>query len=347
MRQAPGEKPRAFPAPEPDPRLAAGADDSVRMAELEICRDHNLLYNLHRVDSLGRRSKLTDCERHRFAAALDDGRVAAVRVEAGDAEVVVLEHGKPVQTLYRTGPGETISGLAAKGRRGVITSLRDGRWALVEVGDSKPVVLINDEAVKHSPRFGDASDEIFFVADYGKSYDVWSWKRGSPTLSRWTRTAFGVREISAPVRGEMLLTTIEPDGGALWMHRLPLEPLERRELRIEARGAAAPGDAVVAEDRRYSPWPSLRPTAWAPLVQIADGSVALGAIVYGQDALQLHQYLLAPMVELTQGELLGRAEYLYDGRHGMVANRTLTVRATHPGSSTTQITAYTLQPNEP
>src|SRR5258708_24732064 len=126
MRQAPGEKPRAFPAPEPDPRLAAGADDSVLMAELEICRDHNLLYNLHRVDSLGRRSKLTDCERHRFAAALDDGPLPAGRVEAGDAEVVVLEHGKPVQTLYRPAPRATITGLAAKGQLDVITSLPDG-----------------------------------------------------------------------------------------------------------------------------------------------------------------------------------------------------------------------------
>src|SRR5258706_14343199 len=143
----------------------------------------------------------------------------------------------------------------------------------------------------------------------------------------------------------MLLTTIEPDGGALRLHRPPPEPLERRELRIEVRGAGAPSDAVVAEDRRYSPWPSLRPTAWAPLVQIADGSVALGAIVYGQDALQLHQYLLAPMVELTQGEPLGRAEYLYDGRHGVVANRTLTVRASEPGSSRSEIKAYSIKQN--
>src|SRR5258706_7822375 len=95
MRQAPGENPRALRATEPDTRLAAGADDSVLMAELEICRDHNLLYNLQRVDSLGRRSKLTNCERHRFAAALEDGRVAAVRAEAAEAEAVVLEERKP------------------------------------------------------------------------------------------------------------------------------------------------------------------------------------------------------------------------------------------------------------
>src|SRR5438132_725283 len=251
MRQAPGEKPRALRATEPDTRLAPAADEGVLMAQLEICRNHNLLYDLHHVDSLGRRSKVTDCERHRFAAPLESGRIAAVRVDAGEAEVVVLEPGKPTQTLYR----------------------------------------------------------------------------------------------SAPVRGELLLTTIEADGGALRLQRLPPEPLERREIRVEERGIGAPSDAVVAHDRPYSPWPSIRPTAWAPLVQIADGAVALGAIVYGQDALELHQYLLAPMVELTQGELLGRAEYVYDGRHGVVANRTLTVRASESGSTKSHIKAYSIKQN--
>ena len=32
----------------------------------------------------------------------------------------------------------------------------------------------------------------------------------------------------------------------------------------------------------------------------------------------LHEYVLAPMVELTQGELLRHAEYAYDGRHGVM-----------------------------
>jgi hypothetical protein len=207
-------------------------------------------------------------------------------------------------------------------------------------------VLAIDEAIKHSPRFGDTADEVFFIADYGKVYDVWSWRRGSPALSRWTRSAFGVREISAPVRGELLLTTIESDGDALRLHRLPQAPLERRNVQLQASAApTARATPREADDRPYSPWQSLRPTAWVPLVQIADGAVALGAIVVGLDALELHQYLLAPMVELTQGELLGRAEYVYDGRHGGVANRTLTVRASEPDGSSTKIKAYSIKQN--
>ncbi|HEY3074471.1 MAG TPA: hypothetical protein VGJ74_04800 [Burkholderiales bacterium] len=346
MRQASGEAPRAVRDTERDTRLTAGAAEDVLASQLEICRNHNLLYDLHYVDPRGRRSRITECARHRFAAPLDGGRIAALSVTAGEAEVVVLDQGKVVRSLYRAAPGESISGLAAKGSRVVVTSLRDGQWALVDVSEAPPVILVADEAIKHSPRFGDTTDEVFFIADYGKVYDVWSSQRGSPALSRWTRSAYGVREISAPVRGELLLTTIEADGDALRLHRLPPAPLERRSVQLQRSTAPAPRPPPVeAQDRPYSPWPSLRPTAWAPLVQIADGAVALGAIVFGLDALELHQYLLAPMVELTQGELLGRAEYAYDGRHGVVANRTLTVRASEPDGSSTKIKAYSIKQN--
>ena len=345
MRQVPDEPPRSVRETEPDTHLAPFGDDGVLMAEQDVCRNHNLLYNLRYVDSRGRRRTLSECQRHRFAADMGAGRIAAVRVDAGAAEVVVLENGAPVRTLYRASAGETVSGIAASAERVVITALRGGVWALLDVTDGKASVLVADEAIKHSPRFGRMPDQVFFVADYGKRFDVWSWQRTSSSLARWTRAAFGVREISAPVAGELLLTTLEADGVTLRRYRLPPEPLERRALQAaQDLPPPAPEPMLAGEDRPYSAWPSIRPTAWAPLVQIADGAVALGAIVYGTDALQLHQYLLAPMVEVTQGEVLGRAEYVYDGRHGIVLNRDLTVRDSE-GGSRPKIKAYSVKQN--
>jgi len=346
MRQTPGARPRAVRQTEADTRLAASGDEGVLMAEQDICRDHNLFYNLDHVDSRGKRRKLGDCERYRFAANLGDGRVAAVRVNAGEAHVVVLEAGKEVQVLYRSAPGESVSGLAARAGRVVITTLRGGLWALVDVTEGKRNVLLADAAVKHSPRFAGSPDQLFFVADYGGRYDVWSWSPPSGSLERWTRSAYGIREISDPVSGELLFTTIEADGVALRELRLSAAPLERRPAQVQtALTEGAPTALDSGDERPYSPWPSLRPTAWAPLLQLADGAVALGAVTYGSDALELHQYFLAPMVELTQGELLGRAEYLYDGRHGVVLNRDMIVRATEPHGSRSKIKAYSIKEN--
>jgi len=339
MRQARAEPPRVIRETEAGTRLTADSDESVLASEQEICSNYNVLYDLHRIDAGGRRRTVTRCERDRFAAAMASGRVATVRVVAGAASVVVLENGAE-RVLYRARPDESFSGLAALGDRVVVTALWHDTWALLDVSDGTPVALVADGAVKHSPRFGASADEIFFVADYGNRYDVWSWRRANTALARWTRSAYGVREISAPVDREMLLTTIEADGAALRSYRLPSTPLEEGARAPSTPATATTSEPLAFPDRPYSAWQTLRPTAWVPLIQIADGAIALGAAIYGTDALEVHQYFLAPLVEITQGELLGQAEYLYDGRHGLLANRTLTVRATEPDGSRTKIKAY-------
>ena len=344
VRQAPGGAAQRLRETEPDTRLVAGEQDGVLMAELEICGNYNLFYDLYRVDAKGVRQPVSRCGRDRLAAPLADGRIAVVRALGGAPEVALLDPGsRQAQSLYRAAPGESLSGLAAHGDTVVVTALHDGRWSLLELRDGKVSVLLSDSAVKHSPRFGETG-ELFFIANYGGRYDVWSLDRKSRTLSRWTRSANGVREASAPAHGEMLFVTIEADGDALRSYRLPAEPLERREaIDVPPATPSAPLKPVEASERPYAPWRSLRPTSWLPLVDFSDGAVALGFLTYGQDALGLHQYVLAPMVELTQRELLGQAEYVYDGRHGLSASRTLTVRASEGGNSSREIRAYSIR----
>ena len=330
VRQARGGKPEALRETENDTRVAALGNDGVLLSQLEVCENYQLYYDLYRVEASGRGERLTECGRNRLAAPLPDGRVVVVRLSGVTAEVALLdERGKAVRTLYRAADGESVVGLAAKGKSVVISSLRDGAWSLVDVAGSEPVVLVSDAAIKHSLRFGASADEIFFIADYGKAYNVWSLKLGSRSMQRWTQALNGVKEMSDPVDGEVLLVTIEADGDALRLYRLPDAPLEQRyapslagmpEARAEARVAAA--------DEPYSPWSSLRPHAWVPIIDAADGAFAVGASVFGQDALGLHQYVFAPLYEFTQHQLLGSLDYVYDRRHGLLVNRTMTVKAT-------------------
>ncbi|HYT86479.1 MAG TPA: hypothetical protein VEK81_08615, partial [Burkholderiales bacterium] len=186
-----------------------------------------------------------------------------------------------------------------------------------------------DRAVKHSPRFGESADEIYFVADYGNVDNLWSWRRAERRLARWTEALNGVHEISAPVAGEVLLTTIEADGDALRLLRLPDAPLETREAAPTAESApsSAPAPGQPLPDRDYEPWSALLPRSWFPAIYAADGAVALGVQTFGQDALGLHQYALAPQYEFTQSQALGSASYVYDDRHGLLLNRFMTVKS--------------------
>jgi hypothetical protein len=321
VRQTPDGKAQALRGVEPDARLSLSPNGGALLAQPEICRNYSYFYELNRVAADGDLQRLDRCGRHRLAAPLDDGRVVAVKIEGGQSQVVTLDG----EVLYRAVPGESLTGIAAKAETVVVTSLRDDRWSLIRIVAGRVQVLLSDPAAKHSPRIGDG-DEVFFVADYGKVFNVWSLREGR--LARWTEAAHGVREISAPQRGEILLTTIEADGDALRLLRLPPAPVEQRSP--PSPGAATPADkpAVTAADRPYSPLSSLLPRSWLPLVQVADGMAAFGAATFGQDALALHQYAVAAMYEITQHELLGNAAYLYDGRHGLLLDRTMTVKET-------------------
>ena len=340
MRRSRDGKAEAVREVEQDTRIAAMGGEAVLLSQFEICDNYNLYYDLYRVDAGGSRKRLTDCGRNRFSAPLDDGRIVVIRVLKGGAEVVLLDpSGKPLRTLYRAVAGESLTGLAAKGDAVVVTSLRGEQWSLVEVGGAEPVVLVSDSAIKHSPRFGNSADEVFFIADYGKVYNVWSVRRGSRSLSRWTRSLNGIRETSAPVDGELLLVSIEADGDALRSYRLPDTPLEQRYAASLAGLPESKAEApLAAEDKAYSPWSTLRPHNWFPALDLSEGKIAIGFQTFGADALLKHQYVFAPLYEFTQNEVLGFAEYLYDTRHSLILNREMVVKSQEGDNG--DITAY-------
>jgi hypothetical protein len=337
MRQRPGGPVEALREVEIDARLSLGTDGRPLLAQPEICGNYNYYYDLYRMGSLWGWNRLTHCSRFRFTAPLEDGRIVALRVANGAGEVVLLNaDGDEMRTLYRAAPGEMFTGLAARGQSVIVTVWRNGKWALLEIGGEGPRVLLADDAVKHSPRFGASDDEIYFVAGYDKVYNVWSWRRDTRSLARWTQAPFGVSEISAPVGGEILLTTIEADGVILRRHRLPDAPFERRAPAPVAANPEAPEAAPPAPpalnlgpDRTYWPFSSMLPRSWFPAAQIGDGEVALGFTTFGQDALGLHQYSLSPLFEFTQHEVLGNAWYTYDNRHGVFLNRIMNVEQSH------------------
>jgi hypothetical protein len=343
MRLGQDGKPESVRQVEQDTRIAA-MGDAVLLSQLEICDNYNLYYDLYRIDAGGRSRRLTDCGRNRFSAPLDDGRIVVIKVLKGGAEVVVLDaSGKPLRTLYRATAGESLTGLAARGDSVVVTSLRGEQWSLVEVGGAEPVVLVSDSAIKHSPRFGSSADEVFFVADYGKVYNVWSLKRGSRSLSRWTRSLNGIRETSAPVNGELLMVSIEADGDALRLYPLPAAPLEQRHAASLAGLPESKAEPPLeASDKAYSALSTLRPRSWFPSLDLSEGKIAVGFQTFGADALLKHQYVFAPLYEFTQKEVLGFAEYLYDGRHSVILNREMVVKS-QEGEDEGDIRTYSIK----
>src|SRR5882724_3691061 len=65
MRQRPGGASEAVRAVESGTRLDPAADTSPVMAQYEVCRNHNVLYDLYRVETNGSSERITQCGRYR------------------------------------------------------------------------------------------------------------------------------------------------------------------------------------------------------------------------------------------------------------------------------------------
>src|SRR2546426_10167263 len=106
MRQTLGGDVQAVRNVESGTRLAALPDGDLLLSKPEICKNYNYYYDLYRLGPGGRLDRLTECGRFRFAAPLEDGRIAAIRVVNGEAEGVLLgSRGGLERPLFRAAPG--------------------------------------------------------------------------------------------------------------------------------------------------------------------------------------------------------------------------------------------------
>src|SRR5262249_28802081 len=178
---------------ETNTRIELLPSGEVLLSKIEVCGDYNIYYDLYRVRSSGSQDRLTECGRYRFTAPLADGRIIAIRVTGGLAEVVALNRdGAEERVLYRGAESESLTGVAASAGKVAVTSLRDDRWSLVEITDAGVSVLVSDGSIKLLPRYSVSGDEIYFVANYGKVENVWSWRRSDRRLARWSDALSGV-----------------------------------------------------------------------------------------------------------------------------------------------------------
>src|SRR5207247_824512 len=119
MRRTLGGEVEAVRNVESGTRLAALSDGDLLLSKPEICNNYNTYYDLYRLGPGGRLRRLTECGRFRFAAPLEDGRIAAIRVVSGEAEVVLLNsRGELERSLDRAATGAATAASRAGPKRG-------------------------------------------------------------------------------------------------------------------------------------------------------------------------------------------------------------------------------------
>ncbi|HET6719275.1 MAG TPA: hypothetical protein VFH22_06490, partial [Rhodocyclaceae bacterium] len=300
--------------------------------------------------------QITSGARIRLAAidSADGGFVAVQAVDAGLRLVRLDRAGQVTAALAGFAPGETVSGidLSPDGRELVWTQNRERRWQLMALASdaATPRVLLDDAAIKHSPRFSVDGTQLMLVADYGQVANVWALTGERNALQRLTHTRSAITGLARPRGRELLTVELAAAGETLRTVPLTGESFETRRIEVPAAAPAGREAAMTAvetgaaiADRPYNPLPGLLPRAWFPSLMAADGALGFGLQIYGQDAVGWHLYGLSALYETTQQELLGAVDYAYDDRHLFSWRRDMTVRATQEVDDADEISVYSIQ----
>jgi len=268
--------------------------------------------------------QLTDRQRFHKVRWMPDGKqLIASRKVAGVSELWLLDAdqaGDP-QRIWR-GDSDTILGafdISPTGKELVAAVKRSRQgWNLEKLNLTSKVwtSLTDTRASESSPTYL-PDGRIAYSADYDGIFNIYVLDEASSQIDQWTREAGGaLQPVWQPGAG-LVYQAYESQGYQLRYLAKPQALSTQRIESLQGRYDYPPvieQAATKTEPEPYSPWSTLRPHNWLPVVLADDVRTQLGALTFGSDALGRHNYQLTATWDVDNELANVNAMYSYDNR---------------------------------
>ncbi len=281
--------------------LALGSPREAVVAIGEVHREYRLYDDLYRVDlETGRRRRITRGERATDPDVGRDGTLVYVRRTGGGTMALVrrLPGAAGPEVLYahggaqvfrpRIGPDGAVAFELHEGGRRDVAVWKDG--SLERITD--------DDALDTGPAWTPDGRYLLFASDRGGVINLHAWERATGAVRQVTNVETGALAPDVSPDGKTIaflsyssagydVATIPLDEST-WLAPYPPPPVPVFDAAPTAAEAALP-DPVPS--RPYSPWATVRPSFWFPLVSSDDAGTVFGALTGGADVLLRHAWL--------------------------------------------------------
>lgn len=285
-------------------------------------RSYNDLFIFHG----GQWQQLTERQRFRKVRWMPGGRqLVASRKVAGISELWLLDtQQQPVQDPVRIwrGDSDTVLGafdISPTGKELVAAVKRPEQGWNLEILNLETKAwraLTDTKAAESSPSYL-PDGRIVFSADYDGVFDIYTLDENNGQLEQWTRELGGaLQPVWQPGFG-LVYQAYDSQGYQLRYLPEPLALSTQNVESLQGRYDYPPVIEQVVEKSKpesYSPWSTLRPRNWLPVVYIDDARTQLGALTYGSDALGRHSYQLTATWDVDNELADVNLSYLYDNR---------------------------------
>ena len=319
------------------------------LSKFAFCDNTNLYADLYRwTPGMASPTRLTRCGRYVFAAWRPDGKaIAAIRSELGLSHLVLLDsEGKFISMLAELPLGDTLGHIDwSPDGASIVASIKRSKsgWNLekLDVSTRQWQSLTSGRDLVQRPRFSADGKEVYFLSDHDK---VWNLRRLNllshqvDTISS-TESAItdavqmsdkSYRLVEYTPYGQSIVALQASDAPDMQSYKALPDAMANVDAIINAADYQAyPYTAV----RDYSPWQTLKPYSWFPLLGSGGDELSYaGTKISGKDALDFHSWSATPLYYYNLKQLGGFANYSFYNKVTLSAQRDFSVLGI-PGSA--------------
>jgi hypothetical protein len=287
--------------------LALRSQREAVVAISEVHREFRVYDDLWLVDlERGSRRRLTRGARATDPDVSADGRtlVYARRTGAGTMALVrrPLEGGAE-EVLYAHRGAQTFMPRLARDGRVAFELHEGGRRDIAVWSEGRVERVTDDDALDMSPAWTPDGRFLLFASDRGGVFNLHAWEAATGVVRQVTNVELGAFQPDVSPDGKTLafvgysragydVVTIPFDEGT-WMQAIEAEPSRSAAVhpeRSEDAEAASRSRSPPADypSRPYTPWRTVAPTFWLPLVAEDGAGHVYGALTGGADVLLQH-----------------------------------------------------------
>ncbi|WP_064607345.1 hypothetical protein [Photobacterium sp. J15] len=284
--------------------------------------------------------QLTERQRFRKVRWMPDGKqLIASRKEGGVSELWLLNaENKDTAVRIWRGDADTVLGsfdISPNGAELVASVKRPQQgWDLetLDLATKTWTKVTETKAAENSPVYL-PDGRVVFSADYDGIFNIYALDIASGELEQWTRELGGALQPEWQQGAGLFYQAYESEGYQL---RHLAEPKAVSTQQVSAYQGrydfppAAPNSVEKSEPEAYSPWSTLRPHNWLPVLQADDTRTLVGATTFGADALGRHNYQVLAAWDVDNEVADLNILYQYDNRWLM------TLESTHDFDKFTQ-----------
>jgi hypothetical protein len=278
--------------------------------------------------------RLTRGQRLSHPDVCPDGGIVAVQATGGTTRLVrVSSNGREISELAGGTPDRQWAEPRCSPTSARVAAVRiAGGVSQIVVFDTLGIFGVVREvaggtgAVYASPAWSPDGRRIFFSADETRGPQIYILNVDKGTYTAVSDASTGIFQPEPSPNGAMLAANhYRVDGHHIGAAPLPLSPMrwslvEGPEARMPRRAEMAELVAVAratladAPVRQYSPWPSILPRYWFPLLARTEGTgTSIGAFTSGMDVVGRHAYAAQALVKTRNRETDASAIYRYAG----------------------------------